>query len=98
VLIYEDKMEQEFVAHALEFDLVGAGATFDEAKSNLADCIRAQLQFCVENDMLGSIWRPAPKDVFGKWERAQKSAFTARKTERRPRADMFRLPELLATV
>ena len=73
--ILMEKDGREYVAHALEFDLVATGDTPEEAKKNLADCIFTQISFCVENNMLDSICRPAPKEFFDKWEKAHMDAF-----------------------
>lgn len=73
VLIYRE--EGDFVAHALEFDLLGYGKTKAEAMSALEAVIKTHLEFCFEQGLAESAISPAPEEFFERWEKAQKKSF-----------------------
>lgn len=52
-----------WIAHCLEFDLCGDGATRSDALSCLADAIAVQVKFSVEHGNLKNLFSPAPSDV-----------------------------------
>ena len=57
-----DYKDGEFcVAHCLEFDIVAQGSTFEEARRELAELIKEQIEFNVEkNTQHTSLLHPAP--------------------------------------
>ena len=69
VLICEDK--EGIVAHCLEMDICGQGNTKKEAVNDLIGAIRTQIDYCVENDMVDTIFRPAPKEYWDKFYNSQ---------------------------
>lgn len=50
-----------FVAHAVEFDIVGQGSTLDEALTDMFDLVRDYIRTAVELDEIDSIRRPMPR-------------------------------------
>ena len=60
----------EWIAHVLEMDLIGSGKTIDQAESELAEAIDAQMTFCIQHDV--DPFRPAPEKYFKKWDELQK--------------------------
>ncbi|OGV45192.1 MAG: hypothetical protein A2017_06535 [Lentisphaerae bacterium GWF2_44_16] len=63
----------EVTAHALEFDIVSTGKDIKEAENNLCEAIVSQIVFAQSKDILDSIWHPAPKEYFDKWDNLQKA-------------------------
>jgi hypothetical protein len=57
VLGYEE--DGEWVALALEMDLRGYGATFDNALADLADLVAMQVSFAFHKNQPEMIWKPA---------------------------------------
>lgn len=72
VLIYKE--DGEFVAHALEMDLLGHGATQKGAIAALKDMIMCQITFAHQKKDAGLLSFPAPKEFFDRWEKARASA------------------------
>lgn len=51
-----------YIAHCLEFDIVGQGQTIEEAKKELAELIFEQIQYATEIDVEDkSLFHPAPQ-------------------------------------
>jgi hypothetical protein len=67
VLLYLE--EDEWIAHALEMDLVGTGENSDEATEMLKDAVDAQLSFCIQHHI--SPFKLAPKRYLNAWEKSQ---------------------------
>lgn len=61
VLLYPEG--GSWVAHCLEFDLVGAGAQQDEALQQLAGAIETQVAWSVEQGDPSLLFSPAPREV-----------------------------------
>ncbi|MEZ5304677.1 MAG: type II toxin-antitoxin system HicB family antitoxin [Verrucomicrobiales bacterium] len=61
----------EWIAHLLEMDLVGCGESAEEAFEELKGAFEAQITFCLQHDM--NPFRPAPDEVFEKWEKTQRN-------------------------
>jgi hypothetical protein len=72
VLIYKE--DGEFVAHALEMDLLGYGTTQDKAIKALTEMIFCQLSFAHEKKDDRLLMFPAPKEIFERWEKAREAA------------------------
>jgi len=68
VLLSKD--EGDFVAHALEMDLVSYGKTEKEALSELDNLIRNQISFAIEKGDDSLILFNAPQEYFKEWEKA----------------------------
>lgn len=58
IVFYQE--EGDWVAHCLEFDLLGSGVTQKEAISCLAGAIFTQLQFSIEQNAPEVLFSPAP--------------------------------------
>lgn len=67
----------EFVARALEMDLLGFGKTEREAVESLKQSVEAQISFAHQMNDASLIYFPAEADYFKRWEDAQKKAFRA---------------------
>ena len=51
--------EAKWVAHCLEFDLIGHGKTKEEALRTLCKAIALQVQFSIEHENLDNLFTPA---------------------------------------
>src|SRR3990170_4959529 len=71
ILIIEDKGKKVFLAHCLDMDIVSQGKTQKEAISELIGLIKTQMEYCLENDMLDTLFRPAPKEYWDMYHRSQ---------------------------
>ena len=72
VLIYREG--REFVARALEMDLIGYGKTEREAVEELRLAIEAQVSFAHQSNDSSMIQFPADREYFERWEAAQAAA------------------------
>lgn len=72
VLLIYDEEEKQYIAHALEFDLIGTGKSRKAAQNNLLEMIRTQLEYAVAEEDSGIILHEAPKEYFEQWENARK--------------------------
>jgi hypothetical protein len=66
------KEEGEFVARALELDLLGYGKTEAEAVQELQQTVEAQISFAHQMKDPGLIGFPADAEYFTRWEDAQR--------------------------
>ena len=53
-----------FIAHCLELDIVATGLTASEARMEILDLIKAQLDYAFNNDNLDNLYHPAPSEVW----------------------------------
>ncbi len=72
VLIYRE--DGEWVARALEMDLLGFGKTEREAVAELQRAVEAQISFAHQTNDASLINFPAEPEFFKRWEDAQKKA------------------------
>jgi hypothetical protein len=72
VLIYKE--DDEFVAHALEMDLVGYGVTQNKAIEDLMTMVFCQLSFAHQKQDAGLLMFSAPQEYLDRWEAARKTA------------------------
>jgi hypothetical protein len=72
VLLYKE--DGEFVAHALEMDLIGYGATQKAATEDLTQMVFCQISFAHQKQDAGLLTCPAPKDLFDRWDKAREAA------------------------
>ena len=68
------KEARNFLAHALELDLVAEGGTEEEALKELSETICAQLSFAAHMENPDLINHPAPAEYFKHWEEASRLA------------------------
>ena len=68
--------EGQFVAHALELDLVAYGETEKEAMKELHDSMMSQLSFAAQMEKPEMINHPAPKGYFKRWDDANRLALS----------------------
>lgn len=61
VVFYQD--DGDWVAHCLEFDLMGDGATKEEAVQQLGDAIMTQVDYFMETRDPATLFSPAPPDI-----------------------------------
>jgi hypothetical protein len=64
----------EFVAHALELDLVAYGKTEKAAVLELRDTMHAQMSYASQVNQPELVIHPAPEDYFKRWEEAHQAA------------------------
>ena len=67
----------EFVARALEMDLLGFGKTERAAVESLKQAVEAQISFAHQMNDAGLIGFSAEVEYFKRWEEAQKKALRA---------------------
>lgn len=72
VLLYKE--DGEFVAHALEMDLLGYGASEKAATEDLESLVVCQLIFAHQKADDSLLLFPAPKEFFNRWEAARVAA------------------------
>lgn len=72
VLLYQEG--SEYVAHALEMDLIGEGSSPNKALNDLRATIEAQISFAVFHGDPSLANFPAPPDVYARWEKASRQA------------------------
>ena len=79
VLIYKDG--RQFVAHALDYDLLGYGDTEEEARRELEKVVENQLSFAAATkEKPEMINFPAPKEFFKRWERVNQAQRSGKMT------------------
>ncbi len=79
VLIYKEG--NQFVAHALDYDLLGYGNTEADARRELEQLVENQVSFAAaEKEKPEMINFPAPKEFFKRWERINQAQRSGRKT------------------
>ena len=61
------KEEGEWVAHCLEFDLLGDGPTKEDAMHCLVEAISLQLESSMEHNNPGILFSPAPGEFLQKF-------------------------------
>lgn len=66
----------EWVAHALELDLVGTGDSFEAASEELKGAIDAQVSFAIEQGNVDLIFKSAPKKYWTIYNKAQRDTFS----------------------
>lgn len=71
ILVVHDKSKNIFIAHCLDMDIASQGKTQQEAVSELKKLIYTQIEYCVENDILDTLFRPAPKEYWDIYYRSQ---------------------------
>jgi len=62
-----EKDGNHFIAHCLDLDIVAQGKTEPEARNNLIELIRDQIEFAVENDLEQLLVHPAPPEYWKKF-------------------------------
>lgn len=75
VLIYKE--DGEFVARALELDLVGYGKTESEAVDELKKAVEAQISFAHQMNDTGLLLFESEKEYFIRWEDAHRKALSS---------------------
>jgi len=68
------KEDGDWIAHCLECDLIGHGATREAALECLTEAIVLQLEFSIEQDNIDNLFRPAPAEFFAKFATGKGSA------------------------
>ncbi len=72
LLLFKDG--EEYVAHILDFDLVGTGATREEALKEVSDSATAQIAYALEHNRVKELLHPAPSEFYEKWKIAEQHA------------------------
>lgn len=80
------KVDEEWVALALEMDLRGYGATFEEALDELRDLVAAQISFALFKNQPEMIWRQAEGVWFELYDQVRRQSLEAA-VQSRPFAD-----------
>jgi len=57
------KEDEQWVAHCLEFDLCGDGATKQAAAESLLEAIRLQVNYSLEHNNPKNLFSPAPSEI-----------------------------------
>lgn len=95
LLLFKDG--EEFVAHILEFDLVGTGSTREEALREVSETAMEQIAYALEHDRVKKLFHPAPAEYFEKWKKAEQHALlniliSAKQTSRAGKYEALELP------
>jgi hypothetical protein len=53
-----------YIAHCLELDIVATSEDFGQAKNDIVDLIKAQVNYAFSNDNLAYLYHPAPSEVW----------------------------------
>ena len=88
VLVYQEG--GQFVAHALEMDLLGYGRTEKSAVKELCSLIDSQLSFARFKNDDSLLAFPAAKEYFERWETAHAAALKKMVLEDQPGALSFK--------
>lgn len=90
----------QWLAIALEMDLIGVGATYAAAFESLLDAIKAQVRFCVEKKMIPSIFKAAPPIYWQLFEQTRmavmKAAISGNEQTGSARVDSLPISHLVA--
>lgn len=70
IRVLVSKEDGEIVARALELDLLGYGATDEEAVNELVEAIDCQVSFARQQNQSSIILFPSPPEFFQRWEEA----------------------------
>ena len=68
-----------WIAHCLELDIVAEGATSDDALQSLVSLCDFQIKVAMEEGDLGSIFRPAPPEVWQMFSSGREKLITGKK-------------------
>jgi predicted RNase H-like HicB family nuclease len=79
-LVYRE--DGDYVAHALEMDLVAQGKTEKAALAELQHMVACQVSFALQRGELHLIRFPAPREYFDRWEAAQAQTLDALATDK----------------
>jgi len=71
ILVTNDPAKNIYAAHCLDMDIAAQGKTSAEAVSELKELIAVQADYCFEQDMLDTLFRPAPKIYWDMFYRSQ---------------------------
>src|SRR5438046_2411987 len=74
VLVCRDQDSREFLAHALEMDIVAYGRTEEIAIKQLSELIECQISFAAQQGDDNLLLFPAPREYFERWETAHAAA------------------------
>lgn len=71
ILVTKDPHKEIFTAHCLDMDIAAQGKTSAEAVAELKELIAVQADYCFEQDILNTLFRPAPKVYWDMFYRSQ---------------------------
>ena len=74
VLVYRDYSDGDYIAHALEMDLIGFGDSPNKALTDLKNAMAAQISFAIQKKSVGAVHHMAPKSECDRWEKANRDA------------------------
>lgn len=64
------KEDGQWVAHCLEVDIIGTGHSYEVAKEDMIEALKAQYSFAQSKNDPGLMWHPAAHYYFVAWEKA----------------------------
>ena len=70
VVVYRD--DADWVAHALEADIIGYGSSPEEAAKELFEALECQITFAFQRGDSSLIEKEAPEDIVRLWESTRK--------------------------
>jgi len=65
-----EKVDDRFVAHCLELDIVAEDETVDAVRRELEELVAAQFRFAIEHDNLENFYHPAPPEAWARFAQA----------------------------
>ena len=57
-------IDDQYVAHCLELDIVATSKDQDQVESDIVNLIKVQVDYAFSNDNLEFLYRPAPSEVW----------------------------------
>jgi hypothetical protein len=96
------KEENEYIAHAIEFDIVAYGDTPEKAERELFDLVRMQITFAIQKNSIDNLFKPAPPEVLQKYIKAKQEClkvalFKVEEIKDLPIITQLKLPPTLLT-
>lgn len=73
VLVYQER-DGNYVAHAIETDLIGEGASPNKAMTDLKNALEAQITFALQIGKPDMIYRQAPAEIVTRWDKAARQS------------------------
>jgi predicted RNase H-like HicB family nuclease len=61
-----------WVAHCMELDVVAVAPSMEEAEEDLESIIKAQIEYCINNNNMENLFRSAPQELWDEYLRASK--------------------------
>lgn len=68
------QVNEEYIAHCLELDIVTTAGALKQAQKDIVDLIAIQISYAFSNDNLDFLYRPAPQEVWQEFYKCKEKA------------------------